>query len=499
MKENNNKKPDDRLSKSSKINKNKAKQRSKENIVDAPSDSGGNIKSDNKINESSKTTDQERNSNIKCPSSEKQKQNSNKKCPSSEKTQKHIMLKVFISYSRGHDHVIAGLLAHALKEQGFDVFYDRRLFAGFNIVQNISQYISDSHAVILLLSKNSVNSAWANQEIGYALSCNKPIIPIQVDSGELQPVGMLREINSLEFNLTDWFNSTISINKLKRIIYEAVDKKETCASVITTKIERTQKIIGAFTYLNELLDKNKCKNNRQKVMLKLYKRTSVSIFSVKEPLKEETHRYNSKYWALLCKQRKTIEEFMRQPDVKEVRLHLCPQDYVSKDQSDIYDNLKKLLEDCKKNSEKLIKDYMKKDDMEILRMHLCPQGNANTDQSDRIKNLIDFLKNCEDAIKEKLKIKLEKHGQTNIVAVDNHFVFEGIKPRKDNEYLYTLHWLYPSSMVREHFSNVDRNWDSLRDDGDKILDKLETVCKKCTGCKNCSYNYCPYVAKNECT
>jgi hypothetical protein len=397
-----------------------------------------------KKNESTNTTGQE--------------QNSNKKSPSSKKPQKHLMLKVFISYSRGHDHVIAGLLAHALKEQGFDVFYDRRLFAGFHIVQNISQYIADSHAVILLLSEHSINSAWVNQEIGYALSSDKPIIPIQIDSGKLQPIGMLREINSLEFSLTDWFNSTISIDKLQDIIYEAVDKKETRVSVIKNKIERTQKIIDAFSNLNKLLDKNDCKENKQNVKLRLYKRTSVSIFSVKQPLREVTHRYDPKYWDLLREQRKTIEDFIKRSDVEEVRLHLCPQRHVCTDRSD---------------------------------------------RSDRLNNLIQFLENCEDEIKKKLKVKLEKHGQTNIVAVDNHFVFEGLRPITDNEYLYTLHWLYPSSMIKKYFSDVDKNWLSLLEDEDKILKKLKNVCNKCTGCdncikcKDCTEKNCPFASKKK--
>ena len=358
-----------------------------------------------------------------------------------EKKYRHKKLRVFISYSRRHDKVIAGLLAHALKEQCFDVYYDRRLFAGLNIVKQISQYIADSHAVILLLSKNSVDSAWVNQEIGFARALNKPIIPIQVDSGELQPVGMLREINPLEFNITDWFNSAISIKHLASNIYETVDKKDNPPSVIKTKEKRTQKIIDEFNNLNKLLDNMKCNDKCQEVKFKLYKRTSVSIFSIEGPLKEQ---YDPKYWDLLRKQREVIENFIKHDAVEEVRLHLCPGE----------------------------RQYEKQ----------------------RFQNLINFLKANKD--NEKIKIKLEKHSQTNVIAVYNHFVFEGLRPRSENEYIYTLLWPYPSSMIKKYFSpswlsNNDCNWKSLSDKYEEIIGHLESYCKDCKYiCQECKKYGC---------
>ena len=356
----------------------------------------------------------------------------NKCLSSKKKKQMNYIPKVFISYSRDHDHVIAGLLAHALKKEGLNVLYDRRLKAGFNVVNNISQYITDSHAVILILSNNSVNSAWVNQEVGFARALDKPIIPIQVDSAGLQPVGMLSEINPLEFNLTDWFNSNISIDKLKEIIYTAVDEKETRVSVISTKEERTQKIIDEFKSLIHLLDKNKCPDNRQKIKLKLYKRTSFSIFSVRKPLKEVSHRYNDKYWELLREQRRTIEAFIMHPDVTEVRLHLCPKG------SEYDDRIREI----------------------------------------RYKNLIHFIDQYKDneIIAKKIKIKLERHGQSNIIAVDDHFVFEGLRPKSESEYMYTLHWSYPSSKIKKYFNSFDRNWVPLSE-YDNINNKLKNQCK----------------------
>jgi len=374
------------------------------------------------IPENTEGQDKEKNIEMQCPGTTK-------------KTYRHIMLRVFISYSRRHDKVIAGLLAHALKEQCFDVFYDRRLVSGLNIVENISHYITDSHVVILLISKHSVDSAWVNQEIGFARALHKTIIPIQVDSCELQPVGMLREINPLEFNITDWFNSAISIKQLASNIYETVDKEETLPSVITTKEERTQKIIDEFNSLNELLESMKYNNKCQKVKYKLFKRTAVSIFSIEGPLKEQTYNYDPKYWDLLHKQREAIEKFIKYDDIDEVRLHLCPSE--------------------RKYEER------------------------------RFNNLIQFLEANKD--NKKIKIKLEKHSQTNIVAVYNHFVFEGLKPKPDNEYSYTLHWSYPSSMIKRYFSNNDSKWKYLCKDYEDILDQLINRCKICkNNCINCN-------------
>jgi len=352
----------------------------------------------------------------------------------------NIRLRVFISYSHKHEHLMAGFLTQALENQGFDVLYDRRIYGGSKIVEEIRQYILDSHAVVLILSNNSVESPWVNQELGFALAHNIPIIPIQAGSSELKPFGMLSETKPLELKLIDLKDFDPCIKKLKKNIYESVDKakaKTRRPEVIESKNDRAERIIKEFDRLNNILDNNNGNENRHK--LKLYKRTSVSIFSVKGDLKKETHRYHDDYWNLLINQRETIERFVNKSDVEEVRLHLCPRAHIFEEQTNRIENLIDFLEECNTNKNKL-------------------------------------------ELKNKLKLKLQKHNDINVVAVDNHFVFEGLRPGPDNEYLYTLYWSYPSSRINDYFRNISV-WQGL----DKsFIDRIKTNCYK-IGSNDCNY------------
>ena len=272
-----------------------------------------------------------------------------------EKKEKNLDLKVFISYSREHDKIVAGLISHVLTCQGFKTLFDRRLYSGANIADHICKLISQSHAVVMILSQKSIASPWINQELGYALALNKPIIQIPIES-PIKPCGMFEGLNVFDY-YTDWFNDEDSIKQLTNHIHEAIEEKDSSPSIIKTKEDRTKEITDYFNYLHELLTNHiheaieekdsspsiiKTKEDRTKeitdyfnylhellqkdenknIILKLYKRTSISIFSVKGPLKVGSQRYNDYYWELLRKQRKSIEKLIDENENVYVRLHL---------------------------------------------------------------------------------------------------------------------------------------------------------------------------------
>lgn len=57
----------------------------------------------------------------------------------------------------------------------------RDLQSGVNYEDNLQFAIRNSAIFVPLISKNFLNSAYANQEVGIAVSLNKKIFPIQID------------------------------------------------------------------------------------------------------------------------------------------------------------------------------------------------------------------------------------------------------------------------------------------------------------------------------
>ena len=87
-------------------------------------------------------------------------------CPSMSKMPEETpkLFDAFISYS-SHDSDVATRLEEGLKQEGFEVWLDKReVLVGHNIVDRVSLGLSDSRFVILLLSSSSVQSEWVKSE-----------------------------------------------------------------------------------------------------------------------------------------------------------------------------------------------------------------------------------------------------------------------------------------------------------------------------------------------
>lgn len=92
------------------------------------------------------------------------------------------MSEVFLSHS-AEDRIKAGQLAEALRKRGFSVFMDADSIApGADYADAISDAISRSDAVILLLSKATQRSKWVKSEIEAALESKKRVLPLLLDS-----------------------------------------------------------------------------------------------------------------------------------------------------------------------------------------------------------------------------------------------------------------------------------------------------------------------------
>jgi hypothetical protein len=111
-----------------------------------------------------------------------------------------MALRVFVSHAIGNDELpIVHHLAAALLGVGVEAYlgvYDRE--PGSPLGAKIQRSIDASDLVVVLLTKKGVESAWVNQEVGYAIGRGKKVLPF-VEKG-LDTEGMLHGVEYFVFD-----------------------------------------------------------------------------------------------------------------------------------------------------------------------------------------------------------------------------------------------------------------------------------------------------------
>jgi hypothetical protein len=107
---------------------------------------------------------------------------------------------VFLSYAR-EDVGEARKLACALESEGLPVWIDLEGIRSGNWRMRVTEGLNRSRAVVMVLTKNSLNSEAVRKELGFAAKKQVPIIPVQL--GKLA-----------EASLPDWF--TLDYDELHR-------------------------------------------------------------------------------------------------------------------------------------------------------------------------------------------------------------------------------------------------------------------------------------------
>jgi hypothetical protein len=98
-------------------------------------------------------------------------------------------MKVFISHSgSSKDEALADRVVGSLEEAGLDVWYDRReLHPGKNWADEIDQGLSESDAMVVLLTRGALDSEFVRRDIDYALGEKRfksRLIPVLVGDSE---------------------------------------------------------------------------------------------------------------------------------------------------------------------------------------------------------------------------------------------------------------------------------------------------------------------------
>ncbi|MGZ8213510.1 MAG: toll/interleukin-1 receptor domain-containing protein [Methylosarcina sp.] len=90
---------------------------------------------------------------------------------------------IFISYKR-ENQPAARILANALEKQGWVVWWDPKLRTGEHFDEAIEKALRDTKCVIVLWSKQSVDSQYVRDEATYALNRQK-LVPVAIDNTTL--------------------------------------------------------------------------------------------------------------------------------------------------------------------------------------------------------------------------------------------------------------------------------------------------------------------------
>jgi TIR domain-containing protein len=111
-------------------------------------------------------------------------------------------LEVFLSHSTD-DLAHVALVKRQIEALGIEVYlaeHDPR--PGTSIAAKVEQAMRRCHAVVVLITQTSINSAYVQQEVGLARAFGKPIVPIVELGVEKSRLGMLGEVEYLELDLT---------------------------------------------------------------------------------------------------------------------------------------------------------------------------------------------------------------------------------------------------------------------------------------------------------
>jgi TIR domain len=112
-------------------------------------------------------------------------------------------VEVFLSHATA-DRAHVALVQRQIEALGVDVYlaeHDPR--PGTSISAKVEEALQRSHAVVVLITTTSVDSAYVQQEVGLARAFKKPLIPIVDQHVHPARLGMLSEVERLELDFTD--------------------------------------------------------------------------------------------------------------------------------------------------------------------------------------------------------------------------------------------------------------------------------------------------------
>jgi hypothetical protein len=103
---------------------------------------------------------------------------------------------VFISHASIDKPLVRDLVSRI--ERTMNVWLDeKQIVVGDSITQEVDRGLTGCDALILCISKNSVNSEWVRREYAYAISVRKKVLPVRLD--DCYPPPSLADLKYIDF------------------------------------------------------------------------------------------------------------------------------------------------------------------------------------------------------------------------------------------------------------------------------------------------------------
>jgi len=108
--------------------------------------------------------------------------------------------RVFISHS-AQDQGLVISLANLLSKFGVEAFVaEWYLTPGERLDKKVFEQIKKSDCIVALLTRNGMRSSWVQQEIGYSLQRDKPVIPMVEKGIESKDLAALQGREYIEYD-----------------------------------------------------------------------------------------------------------------------------------------------------------------------------------------------------------------------------------------------------------------------------------------------------------
>jgi hypothetical protein len=160
------------------------------------------------------------------------------------------MATVFLSYST-KDHYFAELAAIKLAEAGIDLWGDHgQLRAGGDWRGGIERGITESIAVLVALSQDSVESSYVTFEWAYGLGKGKTVVPVKLDNCRVHP--RLEPIQYLDFSVPASLPWNLLIERIREIEAEATSEEDLAVAASASEQPQHDPTVKAIlAYLNQ--------------------------------------------------------------------------------------------------------------------------------------------------------------------------------------------------------------------------------------------------------
>ena len=178
-----------------------------------------------------------------------------------------LNVRAFLSHA-DKERKIAGSLKEKLHPYGVDVFVAHDdLEGGTEWMSRLYAEIKECEIFLILLSENYHPSNFTDQELGMALSYEKPIIPICIDSKI--PYGFMSRYQCIKANPVFY-----DVKEVVSIIMKHSKSGQEFVDLLISQLERADSFNAASKYAEDLLPYDKLSKEQTSRVLNAYNNNS---------------------------------------------------------------------------------------------------------------------------------------------------------------------------------------------------------------------------------